>query len=273
MGQGALGRFGRVRIALLIPALDEEQAMHRTAAVARQALDVGIVTSATVLDGGSRDATSAVARDAGIDALWMPGVMPELGPVLGKGDSLFRGTRAIEADWYVFQDADIGNIAVSHVAALVAPVGRDGVVFVKGGFVRVDENGVPRMVPGGRVTETVARPLLRQLAPELAALSQPLSGQVAVRADVARGLRFVTGYGVEIAMLIDVWRAHGAAGVVEADMGEIQNRWKPDDALDSVASQVSVAAAMRGLGAIPGGTPTLAERYEPVSGNTAPGID
>jgi glucosyl-3-phosphoglycerate synthase len=240
-----------VRIALLIPALNEASSMPRTARVAREALDAGLVSSATVLDGGSSDGTADAARAAGVEVLHIPSVMPELGPVLGKGDSLFRGVHAVPADWYVFLDADIGNAALSHVAALVAPVagaGLDGPVFVKGGFVRVDEQGRPREVPAGRVGEQTARPLLGLVAPRLAALRQPLSGQVAVRGDVARGLPFVTGYGVEIAMLIDIWRMHGAPGIVEADMGEVQNRSKPDDDLDDVTADVIAAAAMRGVG-------------------------
>ena len=223
--------------------------MARTAAVAREAVDSGLVTSATVLDGGSTDRTADIARQSGVDVLHIPSVMPDLGEVLGKGDSLYRGTRAIDADWYVFLDADIGNIAVSHVAALVAPIASaadTGIVFVKGGFVRVDENGAPRAVPGGRVTEEVARPYLRTVSVELAALSQPLSGQVAIRADVARSIPFVTGYGVEIAMLIDVWRSHGPEAMVEADMGFIQNRFKPDDALDIVTRDVTHAMSLRG---------------------------
>ena len=34
----------------------------------------------------------------------------------------------------------------------IATAADTGIVFVKGGFVRVDENGAPRAVPGGRVT-------------------------------------------------------------------------------------------------------------------------
>ena len=223
--------------------------MVRTAAVAREAIDTGLVTTATVLDGGSTDRTADIARSAGIDVSYVPSLMPHLGEVLGKGDSLYRGVHSLEADWYVFLDADIGNIAVSHVAALVVPIktaAEAGVVFVKGGFVRVDENGVPRPVPGGRVTETVARPLLAQVSPDLAALSQPLSGQVAINGEVARSLGFVTGYGVEIAMLIDVWSRFGMRGIVEVDMGEVQNRFKPDSALDIVTRDVNQAMFLRG---------------------------
>jgi hypothetical protein len=57
----------------------------------------------------------------------------------------------------------------------------------------------------------------------------------------------VTGYGIEIAMLIDVWRHVGAAGIVEADMGLVNNRWKPDDALSDVIADVVGAAQLRGV--------------------------
>jgi glucosyl-3-phosphoglycerate synthase len=121
------------------------------------------------------------------------------------------------------------------------------VQFVKGGFVRVDEHGVPRAVPGGRVTEQVGRPLLRLVDVALAELSQPLSGQVAITVELARSLKFVTGYGIEIAMLIDVYRVVGMAGMVEADMGSVNNRWKPDGDLDGVMQEVTAGAAMRGV--------------------------
>jgi glucosyl-3-phosphoglycerate synthase len=236
-----------MHIALLIPALNEEVGIARTAAVAREALDAGLAHSAYVLDGGSTDNTADVARDVGIQVLDVPSLSPELGPVLGKGDSLFRGVHSVAADWYVFLDADLGNISLSHLQALAAPIGSEGVQFVKGGFVRVDEQGVPRAVPGGRVTEEVGRPLLRTVAAELAEFSQPLSGQVAISAELAKSLSFVTGYGVEIAMLIDAYRAVGLTGIVEADMGAVNNRWKPDDALSDVMREVTAGAAMRGV--------------------------
>ena len=232
-------------IALLVPALNESAGMQRTARVMREALDSGVVSSATVLDGGSDDDTVEVALQFGIRSLHIPSVQPELGPVLGKGDSLFRGVHTVPADWYVFLDADLGNISIDHVIALTQHIGEPGISFVKGGFVRVDEHGVPREIPAGRVTELVGRPLLRRVAPGLTGLSQPLSGQVAIEAKLAKSLSFVTGYGVEIAMLIDVFRAVGAEGIVEADMGVINNRYKPDDALEEVRDQVLAGAALR----------------------------
>ena len=252
-----------MQIALFVPALNEEAALHRTCAVMREAVDADIVSSAYVLDGGSADDSAVVAASCGADVLHVPTLMPSLGPVLGKGDSLYRAVHSVDADWYVFLDADLGNVSVDHVRALVAPIGTPGVSFVKGGFVRVDEHDVPREVPGGRVTEVVGRPLLAQVDPALASLSQPLSGQVAIAAPLARSLQFVTGYGVEIAMLIDVYRAVGMAGIVEADMGLVNNRWKPDGDLVGVMNEVTAGAAMRDVMdacAEPFGLPVLVNR-------------
>lgn len=249
-----------IEIALLIPAVNEEQGIERTARAACEAQLQGVVSSIHVLDGGSTDNTANIARAHGLQVMDVASCLPHLGPVLGKGDSLFRGVHSIDADWYVFLDADLGNISCEHIEALVRPIGTDGVQFIKGGFVRVDENGTPRDIPGGRVTEEFGRPLLRSISSELADLSQPLSGQVAIMGTLARSLNFVTGYGIEIAMLIDVWRTRGLLSIVEADMGHVNNRWKPDADLDNVIADVKSAAFLRGVGTLQRTDVTVTER-------------
>lgn len=248
-------------IALLIPALNEEHGMHLTARVARDAHNEGLVSSVYVLDGGSTDETVNIAKAHKVDVVDVTRCFTELGPVLGKGDSLFRGVHSIRADWYVFLDADLGNVNREHIAALVKPISTGKVRFVKGGFVRVDEHGQPREIPGGRVTEEFGRPLLRCVSSELADLSQPLSGQIAIEGKLARSLNFLTGYGIEIAMLIDIWRSEGSAAIIEADMGAVNNRWKPDADLGDVIDDVVSAAQLRGItGVFPHREATVVER-------------
>jgi glucosyl-3-phosphoglycerate synthase len=120
-------------------------------------------------------------------------------------------------------------------------------MFVKSGFVRVDEHGMPREKAAGRVTEEVGRPLAARESARLAQLSQPLSGQVAIRSSALRNMSIATGYGIEIAMLIDMWRLFGDTGLVEIDWGHLHNRWKPDEALTEVKQQVLAGATMRGV--------------------------
>lgn len=237
-----------VSVALLVPAFNESSNIAATALVMREALDAGLVSRAVVLDGGSTDDTASIASSFGVEALSVASLLPSLGAeVLGKGDSLFRGVHSVDADWYVFLDADLGNVCIDHVTAFTSLVDTPGVSFLKGGFVRVDEHGVPRDIPAGRVTELVGRPLLRRVHNSLAGFSQPLSGQVAISGPLARSLTFATGYGVEVAMMIDVFRAVGLEGMLEADMGVINNRWKPEDALGEVTDQVLAGASLRAV--------------------------
>ena len=237
-----------VSVALLVPAFNESSNIAATALVMREALDAGLVSRAVVLDGGSTDDTASIASSFGVEVLSVTSLLPSLGAeVLGKGDSLFRGVHSVDADWYVFLDADLGNVCIDHVTAFTSLIDTPGVSFLKGGFVRVDEFGVPRDIPAGRVTELVGRPLLRRVHNSLAGFSQPLSGQVAIAGPLARSLTFATGYGVEVAMMIDVFRAVGLEGILEADMGVINNRWKPEDALGEVTDQVLAGASLRAV--------------------------
>lgn len=237
-----------MNIALLVPALNEEASIARTASVMREAVDLGIVQSATVLDSGCTDATVDIAKSHGVATLQVSTIRKDVGEVLGKGDSLWRGVQGVSADAYVFLDADLGNVHARHIEKLVDTfLDHDDAILVKGAFRRVDEHGAPRPQPAGRVSEEVGFPLLALVDDKLTSLRQPLSGQVVVRAEALSECGMVTGYGVEIAMLIDVWRAYGSNAIVEADLGDIKNRWKPDDALDNVRDEVLAGAALCGV--------------------------
>ena len=73
---------------------------------------------------------------------------------------------------------------------------------------------------GGRVNHLMARPALALLDRELACVRQPLAGEVAARRSLLDRLPFVTGYGVEIAMLIDAWKLVGLDGLAQVDLEE-----------------------------------------------------
>jgi glucosyl-3-phosphoglycerate synthase len=235
-------------IVLLVPAKNESTVIAPTLQVMSEAIRRGVVSRAVVLDSGSIDDTALIVREAGIECIDTATVCGGNEPVLGKGDSVWRAISSIRADMYVLMDADLGNVSTDHIDALAQPLLHDGdVMFVKSGFVRVDEHGVPREKAAGRVTEEVGRPLAARESIRLAEFSQPLSGQIAVRRSALRGLSIATGYGLEIAMLIDMWRQFGDRGMMEVDWGHIFNRWKPDEALTEVATQVLAGASLRGV--------------------------
>jgi glucosyl-3-phosphoglycerate synthase len=91
----------------------------------------------------------------------------------------------------------------------------------------------------------MARPALALFYPELAEVRQPLAGEVAARRELLESLPFATGYGVETAMLIDVWRAAGLAAIAQVDLDEHRNRHQPLSALTPMATTVLATIARR----------------------------
>jgi glucosyl-3-phosphoglycerate synthase len=95
------------------------------------------------------------------------------------------------------------------------------------------------------VTEILARPLINVHFPELAGVVQPLAGEYAGRRALLEHLPFVSGYGVEIAMLVDVLHEVGLDGLAQVDLGRRVHRNSPDDALCRMAGQVYLALLSR----------------------------
>jgi len=95
------------------------------------------------------------------------------------------------------------------------------------------------------VTELCARPLLARFFPELAEFRQPLAGEIAVRRALLEQLPFPCGYGVDVALLIDAWRAVGLPGLAQVDLDVRQNRHRPLEELGPMAGEVLAAVTER----------------------------
>ncbi|MGA1213135.1 MAG: glucosyl-3-phosphoglycerate synthase, partial [Solirubrobacterales bacterium] len=116
--------------------------------------------------------------------------------------------------------------------------------FVKGFYRRPFRQGETESVRGGgRVTELTAKPLLARCVPDLIAFDQPLAGEIAVRRDVLSAIPFHTGYGVEIAMLVEVWNRVGLSAMVQVDLGTKRNAHQSLSALNGMANEVVAALA------------------------------
>ena len=125
---------------------------------------------------------------------------------LGKGDAMWRALIVLEGELVCFLDADSEDFAAAllHRPARAAGV-RAGSALVKAFYRRpFAQGGISLPEGGGRVNHLIARPALALFYPELAAVRQPLAGEIAARRALLERLPFATGYGVEIAMLLDV---------------------------------------------------------------------
>lgn len=221
------GLKGRRTVAVCLPALDEESTVGTICAEIRRTLMAPVaplVDDLVVVDDNSADRTRQVARSAGARVVGTEDVLPEAGPGSGKGNALWKSVAATDADLIVWCDADLRSFEAHYVTGLLEPLLTDErIVLVKGYYDRMLD-GRPG---GGRTTELMARPLLAQFCPELAHIRQPLGGEYAVRRSAVEEVPFVQGWGVEVALLIDLSRRFGAEAIAEADLGVREHRNRP----------------------------------------------
>ncbi len=235
-----LARGRAASVAVCIPARDEELTIGTIAAAAMDLHDRGLVDRVVVVADRCTDATAQVAVGAGAEVLASGSLLPEEGPIAGKGDVMWRALSVLREDIVCYVDGDSRDFGAHFVAGLVAPLlTRSDITFVKGDF-RRPLTHAGREVPdeGGRVSQLMARPLLRRLYPELAGLGQPLAGEIAARRALLGGLSFDGGYGVEVGMLIDVLGEAGAGAIAQVDLGTRRNAHKPLASLGLMADEV-----------------------------------
>jgi len=197
----------------------------------------GAIDEVVVIDGDSRDDTVAIARRAGATVHREAELMPGYGPVLGKGDAMWRALSVLEGDLVCFLDADVLEFSPRYAIGLLGPlVELDEVSFVKAHYRRPFRHG-DAVVPdgGGRVNHLLARPFLAVFHPLLAGVRQPLAGEVAARRALLERVPFTTGYGVEIAMLLDVLDAVGLEGMAQVDLDVHHNSHQPVAALSEMS--------------------------------------
>ena len=240
---------GATRISVVLPAHNEAETVGDIVAALRRELveRVPLIDEVLVVDSGSDDDTAAVARRAGAVVVRQDALLPRWGNQPGKGEALWKSLLVTRGDIVAFIDADLKDFDPAFAVGLVGPLlaNRD-TQFVKAFYDRPLAHG-DTILPagGGRVTELLARPLLNLHWPELAGFVQPLAGEYAARRQLLERLPFVSGYGVEIGMLIDVLHAAGLSAMAQVDLGHRQHRNSDDAALGRMAAQVYLALVSR----------------------------
>jgi glucosyl-3-phosphoglycerate synthase len=208
-----------------------------------------LIDQILVVDAASEDGSAHIAAAAGAEVHQESELLAEFGPVLGKGDAMWRALAEARGELVGYLDSDTRGFSPHFATGLLGPLMCEpDVRFVKGHFRRpfTTPDGEEQPTEGGRVTELTARPLLAAFFPELAAFVQPLAGEVAARRELFERLPFATGYAVETAMLLHARDALGGTdGMAQVDLELRHNRHQPLLALAPMAHEVLRAVLER----------------------------
>jgi glucosyl-3-phosphoglycerate synthase len=235
-------------VSVCIPCRDEAATIGPLVSMVRQALmqRAPVVDELIVLDDRSTDDTATVAASAGATVIPIDDIHVRHGVGHGKGNVLWASLAASTGDFVVYLDGDVTSFEPIWIAKLLAPmIDDDSVALVKAIFHRPTQLG-----GGGRTTELVTRPLMSLYYPELTGLDQPLAGEYAGRRSVLEELSFVQGWGVEIALLIDIANRYGAEAIAQVDLGVREHRHRSLHALSVQAAEVMATM----LGRVPNGS-------------------
>ena len=215
-------------ISLCLPTFNEEKTIGQEIVILKAELAdrYPLLDEIAVIDSGSTDRTCEIAESFGADVYIAAEHLPEEGQRRGKGENLWKALYLLGGDIIVYIDADIKNIHPRFVYGLVGPLIQDPEVhYVKAFYDRpIAYSGVLRPTGGGRVTEILIRPLFSLFYPELTPILQPLSGEYAGRRSILEQIPFPVGYGVETAMLIDIYQRLGLYAFAQTDFDQRVHR-------------------------------------------------
>jgi glucosyl-3-phosphoglycerate synthase len=234
-------------VSVCLPARECAGTVGEIVSVLARLRAAGAIDELLIVDAASEDGTAQVAERAGARVVQEGELLPAMGPVLGKGDAMWRALSRLSGELVVFLDADSEGFSEHFATGLLGPlVCEPGVQFVKAFYRRpFEHDGISLPEGGGRVNHLMARPALSVFYPELGAVRQPLAGEVASRRELLERIPFATGYGVEIAMLIDVWRGMGLDAIAQVDLDVHHNRHQPLSALTNMSETVLTTIVRR----------------------------
>jgi glycosyltransferase involved in cell wall biosynthesis len=151
MTQHPRARVALIKLAVIIPALNEEQSLGGVLA----SLPAGLYSQVVVVDNGSTDRTAEIARAAGAT------VVRE--PRRGYGSACLRGITALDpaAEVVVFMDADASDVP-AEAFALVEPIAAGRADLVIGSRTR-GQAEAGSLAPHQRFGNWLATTLIRLL--------------------------------------------------------------------------------------------------------------
>ena len=208
-------------ISVIIPAYNEEKNIKTVIDICKENKDVSEII---VVNNLSTDRTEEIAKKEGAKVVFCD--------KQGKGDAMEVGIGYAKNECIVFLDGDISDYSDDVIYKLSEPILNRNIDFVKATFDR----------EGGRVTELVAKPLLKLLFSEVN-YTQPLSGMIAGKKSVFQKIELEKDYGVDIGILLDMIKLN--VKIEEVKIGQLKNVSKSWKALEKMSTEVMRAILKR----------------------------
>ena len=231
-------------ISLVMPTLNEESTVGHIIETIFSKLNNSyqLIDEFILIDGGSSDNTIEIVKNLTekynlLKLVHEKDILSHIQNKKGKGNQLWKGLYCSKGDIVLYCDSDLKNFDVRMIYGMIGPLLKQNIKFIKGFYERplVINKNIKKSNEGGRVTELCARPMLNLLYPDLAGFIQPLGGEYGGYRDILESVHYMTGYGVEVNILIEICEKYGIDIMGQVDLLKREHRHQNTNALSKMS--------------------------------------